>query len=64
MKKVLTIVAIVAMVACMASCKKKCNCTTTGNGQVVQTVEMESTNCSKLNASQTVGGMVQETKCK
>ena len=63
MKKVLTVVAIVAMVACMASCKKKCNCVTTMNGEVVQTATMEATNCAKLNVSQNVGGMVQEMKC-
>ena len=63
MKKVLTVVAIIAMVVCLGSCKKKCNCVTTMNGEVVQTVTMEATNCSKLNVSQTVGGMVQETKC-
>ncbi len=63
MKKVLTVMAVVAMIACLGSCKKKCNCTTTMNGEVIQTVTMEATNCSKLNVSQTMNGMVQETKC-
>lgn len=63
MKKVLTVVAIVAVLACLGGCKKKCNCVTTMNGQVVQTTTVESTNCAKLNVSQNVGGMVQEMKC-
>ena len=63
MKKLLIAVAVIAMVCSFSSCKKKCNCTTTMNGQVSQTVTMEATNCSKLNVTQTVGGMVQETKC-
>ena len=63
MKKVLTVLAIVAVVACLGSCKKKCTCTTTMNGAVIQTVTMEATNCSKLNATQTMNGMVKETKC-
>lgn len=64
MKKVLTVIAIVAVVACLGSCKKKCNCVTTMNGEVIQTVQMEATNCSKLNITQTMEGMVQETKCE
>lgn len=63
MKKLLIAVAVIAMVCSFSSCKKKCNCTTTMNGQVMQTVTMEATNCSKLNVTQTVGDMVQETKC-
>ena len=63
MKKVITVLAIVAVVFCLGSCKKKCTCTTTMNGAVVQTVTMEATNCAKLNVTQTVDGMVQETKC-
>ena len=63
MKKVLTVVAIVAVLACLGGCKKKCNCVTTMNGQVVQTTTVESSNCAKLNVSQNVGGMVQEMKC-
>ncbi len=63
MKKVLTVVAIVALVACLGGCKKKCNCVTTMNGEVVQTVEVEATNCAKMNVTQTMGDMVQETKC-
>ena len=63
MKKVITILAIVAVVFCLGSCKKKCTCITTMNGAVVQTVTMEATNCAKLNVTQTVEGMVQETKC-
>ena len=63
MKKVLTVVAVIALVACLGSCKKKCNCVTTMNGQVVQTTTVESSNCAKLNVSQNVGGMVQEMKC-
>lgn len=63
MKKVLTVVALLAIVASLGACKKKCNCVTTMNGTVLQTVEMEATNCAKLNVSQTINGMVQETKC-
>ena len=63
MKKVLTVVAVIAMVACLGSCKKKCNCVTTMNGEVVQTTTMEATNCAKLNVTQNMGGMTQEVKC-
>ncbi len=63
MKKVITVLAIVAVVFCLGSCKKKCTCKTTMNGAVVRTVTMEATNCAKLNVTQTVEGMVQETKC-
>ena len=63
MKKVLIVVAVIAMVACLGSCKKKCNCVTTMNGEVVQTTTMEATNCAKLNVTQNMGGMTQEVKC-
>jgi len=63
MKKVLTVVAIVAAVACFASCKKTCTCVTTSNGVTLMTVEQEATNCSDLNITQTVAGITQETKC-
>ena len=63
MRKWIALLLAGSILLTLGGCKKKCNCVTTMNGQVVQTTTVESTNCAKLNVSQNVGGMVQEMKC-
>lgn len=67
MKKVM-LVAAAAMVFGLVGCSKKvdCKCTTTMNGQVVQEVTMNDVegDCGSVEATQTVGGMTQITKCE
>lgn len=50
MKKVLCILAAVAMVAAFStSCKKTCNCDIYENGKVVSTTTYENSKCASLS---------------
>lgn len=65
MKKVILTLAVVAFVACLASCKKTCTCTTTTNGVEEMVVEMEAIGgCADMNTSMTVGDMTTTTTCE
>lgn len=71
MKKVLVVLAAVAFVATMASCKKTCTCTGYANGVAVAEsateVELDGTTykkCSDMTSVITVDGKETGTKCE
>ncbi|MBP5536200.1 MAG: hypothetical protein J6X62_05340 [Bacteroidales bacterium] len=71
MKKVILTLAVIAAVACMSSCNKKCTCTTKVNGEVQSTIEDiditkndNISKCKDMNSSVTILGQTTETKCK
>lgn len=71
MKKILVVLAAVAFVATLASCKKTCTCTGYVNGVAVaesaEEIELDGTNykkCSELNSVITVDGKETGTKCE
>lgn len=70
MKKILVVLAAVAFVATMASCKKTCTCTTYLADEVVSTtedIELDGTNfkkCSDLNTIITMDGKKTGNECK
>lgn len=61
MKKVMLSLAVVALVAAMASCSKTCTCKSYMNGQLVETnpeVELgDYKNCSDMNSGINLGDM-------
>lgn len=61
MKKVMLSLAVVALVAAMASCSKTCTCKSYMNGQLVETnpeVELgDYKNCSDMNSGINFGDM-------
>ncbi len=67
MKKVMLAAAAV-MVLGLVGCSKKvdCKCTTTMDGQVMQTVTMNDVEggCGDLEMTQTIGGSTQVIKCE
>lgn len=67
MKKVLAIVAVVALVGSFASCNKKCHCKTYVGGAVSATTEIEpgdNMKCSDYNTIAEVNGIKAGTECK
>ena len=70
MKKVVLTLATFAVVACLASCSKKCNCTQTLNGNEVLTWtvdiggDSDVKKCRDLNSTTTALNQTTETKCK
>jgi hypothetical protein len=68
MKKVVLVLAVIATTICVASCSKKgnCTCTTTMNGEVMQTVtnpDVDKDKCEGLSATQTVEGDTTTITC-
>lgn len=60
MKKVFLSLAAIALVACLSSCKKTCNCTTYSGGQTVQTQEVDmpsSGKCADMTNMQDISGI-------
>ena len=67
MKKLMCVLAAVALVAVVStSCKKTCECTTKAGGVVIATAssEIKKGKCSDLDSKTTVLGITQETTCK
>lgn len=72
MKKVLLSLAVVATVACFASCSKTCSCKAYVNGNVSEEweVDLDDVNddnvkkCSDLNTVIELGGLKAGTECK
>lgn len=68
MKKVVLSLAVIATVACLASCSKTCTCTTTANGKVVATEtgidKGENSKCSDMNKSVTYIGVSAAYECE
>lgn len=65
MKKVLLVIAVVAMFGAVGCSKKKnCTCVTTVDGEVVQTMDYETKeDCASLEINQGVGEMQSTMKC-
>ena len=67
MKKVFLTLAAIAVVACLSSCKKTCNCTTYAAGEVVQTSEVNppsSGKCSDMNTVVEILGSKTGLECR
>ena len=69
MKKVLISLAAVALLACLASCNKTCNCKIYLNGEMSREYEQELdqehfNKCSDMNTVVEVGGKKSGIECK
>ncbi len=67
MKKTVIALFAIAMISMVSvSCKKKCECTTTGGGMPATTATLEITSgqCSDNNATVTTMGVTMKTECK
>lgn len=68
MKKVVLSLAVIATVACLASCSKTCTCKSTLNGTVIETktgVEKgDYKKCADMNKSETIMGQTAAFECE
>lgn len=65
MKKTFGILAVAALFCIGAtSCEKECTCTTTQDGQVVNTATVKAKKCTDAESTSTAGGMTVTVKCK